>query len=422
MVKDNNWPRKKLGEVILKIGDGGTPSTSVGEYFNGDIPWVNIEDIKKDIWETKRHLTSLGLKNSSAKLWPCNTIIFSFGASIGKVGIAKVSLCTKQGIAGIIANDKIINYEFLYYSLVRESGKIKSLAQGMGSTLKEIRPSKLTKLVMISLPPLSTQQKIVCILDTIQKAINLQEEIIEKTKELKKSIMADLFKYGGPSFRKGRKLKKTEIGEIPEDWETIYLSDKKLFELQTGLWAGKKGSLMAVKVIRNTDFEDGKLIFDNVSEIEVEVEQFRKRDLRKDDILIEKSGGGPKQPVGRVAFINNNLPNYSFSNFLSRIRVITDKIFPAFIFRYLDYFYQKGGTFNLQERTTGIRNLRFKDYINQPIPFPSLPEQREIAEILQTIDQKIEIEQKKKALYEELFRTMLNKLMTGEIRVDNLKL
>jgi type I restriction enzyme, S subunit len=63
------------------------------------------------------------------------------------------------------------------------------------------------------------------ILDTIQSAVDIQERIIEKTKELKKSLMAELFNYGAPSFRKGRKLKKTEIGEIPEDWEVVRLGD-----------------------------------------------------------------------------------------------------------------------------------------------------------------------------------------------------
>ncbi len=405
-----NWSTKKLGEIREEIKKEKAPI--------GAMPYIEIGNV--NVESKKVNFTEKGAVKGSIFCPEGSILISRVRPTRGAVVLVNKKYAVSSAFT--IIQPKI-NPRLLFYFLAWNKNFFEYLGNlQKGTSYPSVRESDILDFEVSFPEDKVEQQKIVYILDSIQDAIRTQEKIIEKTKELNKSMMADLFKYGGPSFRKGRKLKKTEIGEIPEDWETIYLSDKKLFELQTGLWAGKKGSLMAVKVIRNTDFEDGKLIFDNVSEIEVEVEQFRKRDLRKDDILIEKSGGGPKQPVGRVAFINNNLPNYSFSNFLSRIRVITDKIFPAFIFRYLDYFYQKGGTFNLQERTTGIRNLRFKDYINQPIPFPSLPEQREIAEILQTIDQKIEIEQKKKALYEELFKTMLNKLMTGEIRVDNLKL
>jgi len=136
------WKVVKLGEIINDIGDGGTPSTKIKEYFDGNIPWVNIEDIKKDIYDTRRHLSELGLNNSSAKLWPEGTVIFSFGASIGKVGVARVKLCTKQGIASIVPNENEIYNEFLYYVLLKHSNKIKQIGQSMGSTIKEVRPSK----------------------------------------------------------------------------------------------------------------------------------------------------------------------------------------------------------------------------------------------------------------------------------------
>lgn len=113
------WEVVKLRDVILDIADGGTPSTKIEEYFNGDIPWVNIKDIKKDIYDTRRHLSELGLRNSSAKLWNEGTLIFSFGASIGKVGIARVKLCTKQGIAGIVLDLDKVDNEFLYYVLLK---------------------------------------------------------------------------------------------------------------------------------------------------------------------------------------------------------------------------------------------------------------------------------------------------------------
>ncbi len=89
------WEENKLGTLISNWGDGGTPSRSKEEYFDGDIKWVVIKDIKFNIFDTKEHLSELGLKNSSTKLWKEGSVILSTGASIGHVGIARADMCTK---------------------------------------------------------------------------------------------------------------------------------------------------------------------------------------------------------------------------------------------------------------------------------------------------------------------------------------
>src|SRR3989344_4276316 len=84
------WSVVRLEEVILDIKDGGTPSRKVDEYFNGGIHWCVVKDIKPEIWDTKETISESGLNNSSAKLWPINSVIISLGASIGHVGVAKI--------------------------------------------------------------------------------------------------------------------------------------------------------------------------------------------------------------------------------------------------------------------------------------------------------------------------------------------
>jgi len=406
------WPTKKLREIILDIGDGGTPPTKVKEYFNGKIPWVNVEDIKPEIWNTKRYLSELGLKNSSAKLWPKESVIFSFGASIGKVGIAKVDLCTKQGIAGIIPDTSQVLSKYLYYSLVRIAPFIKEIAKGMGSTIKEIRPSKLADLIEIPLPPLLIQQKIVRILDTIQEAVEIQEKIIEKTKELKKSLMAELFKYGAPSFRKGRKLKKTEIGEIPEDWEVVRIKD--VGSVITGttpstsvkeFWDGD------IPFVTPSDFKNDSVYVYQTGRKVTSAGAQKGRIIPKNSILVVCIGS----TLGKIALsyeeciTNQQINAIICENF---------KVNPFFVY----YFLLKNqGLLKAYAGTTTkpiVKKSLFETFL---IPLPPLPEQREIAEILQTIDQKIEIEKRKKELYEELFKTMLNKIMNQEIDVEKIE-
>jgi len=218
-----------------------------------------------------------------------------------------------------------------------------------------------------------------------------------------------------------RKFKQTEIGEIHADWgiTAVPLANENFFECQNGLWRGKKGPFITAHVIRNTNFTSiGKIDFSDIATLEVEQKQFEKRKLNRGDIIIERSGGGPKQPVGRVVYFADDLEPYSFSNFTSRIRVLDTKTFnPKFIFFVLMNFYQEGRTESLQAKTTGIRNLDFNKYKELvSIPLLNLSEQEKIAEVLTKIQKAVENQEKlvknlkelKSATMAKLFREGLN--------------
>ncbi len=278
----------------------------------------------------------------------------------------------------------------------------------------------------IPLPPLAEQQKIAAVLSAVQEAKEKTEAVIAATKALKQSMMKHLFTYGPVSPEEVEKvpLKETEIGPVPEDWEVMKL-DNEYIEFKNGLWKGKKEPYIKVKVLRNTNFNnDGTINFKDVAELDVEEKSFKYREIIKGDIILERSGGGPTQPVGRVVFFEKSDQfRYSFSNFTSRIRVVNElKIFPKFLFYFLFYFYYQGKTNDIQNRTTGIRNLDFSKYKQIQIPLPPLPTQQKIASILSAIDEKIEAEENKKKALEELFKSLLHNLMTAKIRVNHLEI
>ena len=191
-------------------------------------------------------------------------------------------------------------------------------------------------------------------------------------------------------------------------------------EFQSGLWTGKKGPFKVVKVLRNTNFtKDNKLNLENIAEIKVEVKQFEKRVLEKGDILIEKSGGGPNQPVGRVVLIDKRAVDYSFSNFTSRIRVFSDDLNPNYLYLFLNYIYLSGKTENLQRRSTGIRNLQLKEYKQLVIPVPSLQKQEKIVERLEKVFENIELKfnlyKNKIELHKQLCKSKLNQIFNDEL-------
>ncbi len=157
------WDVKKLGDVILDMKDGGTPSRKRPEYFGGDVNWCVVKDIKPHIHSTLERLTPAGLKNSSAKVWPVDSVIISLGATIGQVGLAKVPTATKQGLSGMVVNRNLITPEYLVYVLTERRDYIQSLASG--TTIKEIRPPKLQQELSFPVPPLPEQQRIVGKLD-----------------------------------------------------------------------------------------------------------------------------------------------------------------------------------------------------------------------------------------------------------------
>jgi len=196
--------------------------------------------------------------------------------------------------------------------------------------------------------------------------------------------------------------------------EYIKLENPKYFDFGNGLWKGKKPPFRKVTVIRNTNFTDsGKIDYSNVAVLDVEEKQFEKRSLKWGDIIIERSGGGPKQPVGRVVFFDLENGDYSFSNFTSRIRVIDKTFDPKFVFYFLHFFYDSGKTLGLQAQTTGIRNLDFHKYKEVAIiPKLHLPEQRKIAYVLGTVQKAIEKQDRLIKTTTELKKTLMQKLFT----------
>ena len=172
---------------------------------------------------------------------------------------------------------------------------------------------------------------------------------------------------------------------MKSEWKTTKLCDICTFH--NGLWKGKKPPYTKAGIIRNTNFtKNGNLDYSDIPILDVETKQLVSRQLQFGDIIIEKSGGGPKQPVGRVAIFTKKDRVYSFSNFTSVIRIKNfSEVSFEYLHRYLYYFYISGNTEQMQSHSTGIRNLDFNKYKNLNIPIPPLSEQKRIVSILDDI-------------------------------------
>lgn len=391
--KSMTWSTKKLGEISkIRMGE-----TLIKKDLTGEgVPVYSADSLEKP-W---------GFTSKNKLEFSRGAIIVGARGTLGSVKLPDDTLFTSTQTTIILSpQQKTVNSTFLFYYLRKVD--FKKLRGGSGIPMLTV--ARLNDLE-IPLPPLSEQRKIVYVLDSVQDAIRAQEKIIEKTKELKKSMMTDLFKYGGPSFRKGRKLKKTEIGEIPENWEVVTI--KNIGEVVTGTtpstlvkdyWNGD------IPFVTPTDIT--KKYVENTERYISQKGLQKARLLPKDSVLVTCIAS-----IGKISIAQNPC----ISNQQINAIICKEDIDNEYIYYVMNHMSDKLKMWAGQTTSPIVKKSLFEKFI---LPLPkNKNEQREIAEILQTIDQKIEIEQKKKTLYEELFKTMLNKLMTGEIKVDNLKL
>ncbi len=411
------WKWVRLGEVIEDMADGGTPSRNNPEYFNGDINWLVIDDIQRKIFKTKETITVKGLKHSNAKLWKKGTVILSFGATIGEVGIAEIELATKQGIAGIVPQkDKLLN-TFLYYVL--KHNKHILLRYANQTTIMEVRPSVIKEKFKFPLPPLPEQRKIAQILETVDNAIEKTEKIIEKYKRIKQGLMQDLLtkgidEKGNIRSEKTHKFKDSPLGRIPEEWEVVRLGevskvkrgasprpiDDPIFFTEEGkgrAWLRIEDVMKSNKYLTETRQYLSKL--GESKSVKVDV----------GDVVMSICA-----TVGKPIIIN--IPACIHDGFVV-FKNLSCKVDRHFLY-YLITFKEKEIAKLGQIGTQG--NLNSKIVSDFRIPLPPLCEQRRIAEILSQIDQAIEKEEKYKQKLERLKKGLMEDLLTGKVRVNKL--
>lgn len=165
-------------------------------------------------------------------------------------------------------------------------------------------------------------------------------------------------------------------------WKTITLNEACI--QMNGIWKGTKEPLVPAKVLRTTNFsKDCRIKLDDLAIIDVEKKKLDARRLQRGDIIVEKSGGGPKQPVGRVILFDMDDDDYSFCNFTSALRIKDkEQLDYNYLHKYLIYLYFEGKTEKYQSNLVGFRNLDFKGYVGIEVPYPSLPEQQHIVAVL----------------------------------------
>ncbi|MDM1346494.1 restriction endonuclease subunit S [Myroides marinus] len=198
-------------------------------------------------------------------------------------------------------------------------------------------------------------------------------------------------------------------------WEKVRLSEL-IEKPKSGEW-GIEGE--KIKVIRTTNFtNEGSIDFTNVVYRDISDEKIAEKKLHKGDIIIEKSGGSPSQPVGRVVFFNEE-EDYLYNNFTSLLRPKKKRTVEKYIFWFLFYYYKSNKVLKFQNKTTGIINLKLNDYVDSiNVPLPPLAIQQQIVAILDKADRLRQldkaIEEKYDVLAQSIFIDMFGDPVKNE--------
>lgn len=240
------WNNVRLGD-ICETGSGGTPLKAHKDFYEGGtIPWLQSGEVSQgNVFESHNFITEKGLKNSSARMFPIDTVLVAmYGATAGQVGILRFPACTNQAVCGILPNNKTIP-EFIFYCFLSKKDEL--VAQAVGGAQPNISQIKI-KNTFIPLPPLTEQNRIVAILDEVFDSITRAKDIaarnLRNARELFESYLSETFaNFGeGTSVRKlfevvdfkgggtpSTKIKKYWDGKIPwissKDMKTKEISD-----------------------------------------------------------------------------------------------------------------------------------------------------------------------------------------------------
>ena len=212
----DDWEERKLGELSNIVG-GGTPSTSNPEYWDGDIDWYAPAEIGEQSYvsKSKKTITELGLKKSSARILPVGTVLFTSRAGIGNTAILAKEATTNQGFQSIVPDQNKLDSYFIF----SRTNELKRYGEvtGAGSTFVEVSGKQMSKM-SIMVPELSEQQKIGSFFKQLDDTIVLHQRNLDLLKEQKKGFLQKMFP------KNGAKVPELRFAGFADDWEDRKLS------------------------------------------------------------------------------------------------------------------------------------------------------------------------------------------------------
>lgn len=398
-----DWQVIKLGSTG-KVVTGKTPSTKNQSYWGGSIPFVTPTDIgyNKLQENTERKITELGVNECNEI--PAGSLMVTCIASIGKNAISKERCCTNQQINSIIPNEKN-SVDYLYYYVEKIKPRLEILA---GKTAVPILNKSDFEKVLIAKPELPEQQRIASVLSCVDSAIQQTDEVIEQARQLKKGLMQELLTRGIGH----KKFKETEIGEIPEEWGLVTITEVCKINPRDDL-----SSLNADTDVSFIPME--AVTEDALGTIQTRIARYKDvqkgyTPLGESDILFAKIT--PCMENGKIAIARNLKNKIGFGSTEFYILRPIDKVSPEWVFYWVARPEFRKFATTYFTGTGGQQRVNRKYFDDTKIPVPPANEQPKIVSIFSSVDSKINSEFEKRSQLVKLKKGLMQDLLTGRVR------
>ena len=355
----------RLGDICT-IQSGGTPSRHNKAYWDdGTIPWVKISDIKdKYLDATEERITKLGLENSSAKIFPAGTILYTIFATLGEVCILNIEAATNQAISGIQLKSKQVDKDYLYHYLSSLKSTVNNIGRGVAQNNINMT---ILRNFEIPLPPLEEQRKIAAVLDKISDLIAKRRTQLDKLDELVKSRFIEMF--GDPE-------------KNPKRWQEDKLNNH--LEVMGG-YAFKSDQFTdeGIPVLRIGNINSGRFLPVNMVYWPEDLTLTRYK-VFPGDLVMSLTGTVGKDDYANVCILGSDYNEYYLNQRNAKLSI--GETFNKYYFSELLKFSQ------IKKRLTGISrgvrqaNISNNDILTLCVPVPPIELQNQFADFVKQTD------------------------------------
>jgi type I restriction enzyme S subunit len=412
------WPLRPLGE-LFEIGAGKTMSAAARSGADktrflrtSNVLWDEIDLSTVDEMAIPAH-------ELQGKLLTPGDLLVCEGGDIGRAAVWNGEVATMSFQNHLhrlrpIGDD--VEPRFYVYFL--QSGFTQlGIFEGAGNktTIPNLSRNRLAALE-VPHPGIDEQRDIARGLARVRAAMKLHDQSLAVSQDLKRAAMATLFTHG----LKGEAQKETEIGLVPQSWDVVDFGTARN-RLQYGTSTRCTYDSDGLPVLRIPNIEPGRVNALDLKFAKLPSEEASRYRLETGDLIFIRTNGVIER-LGSCAVYAGEPKDALFASYLIRAQIKLDKLDPYFA----SYFFSSElGTSIIAGRATpaadGKYNLNTGTIDGLPLPLPpTLDEQQDLVAILDAIDRKIDLHKRKRAVLDELFKSLLHKLMTGEIRVGDL--
>ena len=390
------WEQRKLGDIADIVG-GGTPSTGNQSYWDGDIDWYAPAEIADQIYanSSQKKITGLGYENSSAKMLPPGTVLFTSRAGIGKTAILTRKGCTNQGFQSIVPHRGELDSYFIF-SRTEELKRYGELV-GAGSTFVEVSGKQMAVMELMMPPTMREQQTIGGFFQQLDHLITLHQRKFEKLTNVKKSMLEKMFPQNGSSYPEIR------FKGFTDPWEQRKVGDL-LIERNQQAPMSDEYPLMAFianegVAPKGERYDRSALVTDTVNKLYKKTEKgdfiYSSNNLETGSIGLNKYGKACISPVYSI-FEPTGIAD---SDFLGRRLVRKDFINAMVKWR--------------QGVIYGQWRIHESDFLKIEITVPSVEEQRKIGAYLDQLDNLITLHQRKCVFLFGFFQAFISMIFTA---------